>query len=196
MFYRICLVAVLSLATGACASLRSTVAVDGPPLVNGYFVEPGDRCGESCPTFGPWKATGASDVYADAVDGAAVIGHIASGDRVTTARGQTLVRPLRGEVMKAGGGLNPGEIVYQLLGDGEGFSYDVWRNGAVLSVDADGDNAPEIKWDERPEAAPHSAWWVRVTLPDGKTGWLRNPSSFDGMGPLSQASGTTAVASR
>ncbi len=51
--------------------------------------------------------------------------------------------------------------------------------------DADGDNAPAIQWDERPGNTPASAWWVRVELKDGTKGWLRNPSSFDGMGPLS-----------
>jgi hypothetical protein len=75
--------------------------------------------------------------------------------------------------------------VYQLLGDGEGFSFDVWRKGEVLNVDADGDNAPVIQWDERPDTNPASAWWVRVELKDGTKGWLRNPSTFDGMGPLS-----------
>jgi hypothetical protein len=179
---------ILGLALSACSTFTGgepSPPDNGPPLVNGYYVEPGDRCGEACPTFGKWRATGPCDVFADAQDRAEVIATIVEGDVVTTTPGQTVVRPLRGTVQKAGGGLNPGDVVYQLLGDGEGFSYDVWRNGEVLNVDADGDNAPVIQWDERPDNAPPSAWWVRVELTNGTKGWLRNPSSFDGMGPLS-----------
>jgi hypothetical protein len=155
-----------------------------PPLVDGYYVEPGDSCGEACPTFGKWKATAASEVYADASIDAEVIAHVVAGEMVTTTPGHTLVRPLRGVVQKAGGGLSAGEVVYQLLGDGEGFAFDVWRKGQVLSVEAEGANAPEITWDDRHEEGPLSLWWVRVELPDGTKGWLRNPSDFDGMGPL------------
>lgn len=181
------IVITLGLTLTACSTFKGSPqpeAQDGPPLVNGYYVEPGDRCAEACPTFGKWRATGPADVLADAVDSAPVIARIAAGDIVTTAPGQTVVRPLRGTVQKAGGGLNQGEVVYQLLGDGEGFSYDVWRNGEVLNIEADGDNAPVIQWDERPDGNPASAWWVRVELTNGTKGWLRNPSSFDGMGPL------------
>jgi hypothetical protein len=184
---RIGLVMALSLATGACSTLGmgSSASQDGPPLVNGYYIEPGDRCGESCPTFGKWKATGAADVYADAAPDADVIAHVTAGDTVTTAPGQTVVRPLRGVVQKPGGGLNAGDIVYQLLDDGEGFSFDVWRNGDVLNVQAEGDSAPGITWDDRHEEGPLSLWWVRVELANGTKGWLRNPTDFDGMGPLS-----------
>ncbi|MEQ1755794.1 MAG: hypothetical protein ABL973_16855 [Micropepsaceae bacterium] len=188
MHHRVCLVLAISLVTSACASLIGTGSKEedaGPPLANGFYVERGDQCGESCPTFGKWHATAASDVYADAVEGAAVVAHIATGDWVTTAAGETHVRPLRGVVQKAGGGLVAGEIVYELLGDGEGFSYEVWRKGEIISVDAEGDNAPVVDWDARPETGPASIWWVRVTLTDGRSGWLRSPSSFDGMGPLS-----------
>jgi len=188
MRHQLSIVITLGLTLAACSTfMRSPqpAAQEGPPLVNGYYVEPGDRCGEACPSFGKWRATGPAVVLADAVDTAPVIAHIVEGDVVTTSPGQTVVRPLRGTVQKAGGGLNTGDVVYQLLGDGEGFSYDVWRNGEVLNIDAGGENAPVIQWDERPENAPASAWWVRVELKDGTKGWLRNPSSFDGMGPLS-----------
>lgn len=177
----------LGLTLSACSTFMGSpqpVAQDGPPLVNGYYVEPGDRCTEACPTFGQWRATGPSDVFAEAQDTAPVIARIVEGDVVTTTPGQTVVRPLRGTVQKPGGGLNAGDVVYQLLGDGEGFSFDVWRKGEVLNVDADGDNAPVIQWDEKPDNAPLSAWWVRVELKDGTKGWLRNPGNFDGMGPL------------
>jgi hypothetical protein len=185
---RISVVMVAFLAVSASASLTGCGAgtpTDGPPLVNGYYVAAGDRCGESCPTFGKWRATAAAEVYAEALDKAEVIAHIATGDTVTTAPGQTLVRPLRGTVQAPGGGLKAGDIVYRLLGDGEGFSYDVWRKGEVLNVDAEGARAPTIQWDQAPANLPSSVWWVRVELQDGKKGWLRNPSSFDGMGPLS-----------
>ena len=188
MYHQFSVAVALSLSLTACSTFMGSpqpVAQDGPPLVNGYYVEPGDRCAEACPTFGKWRATGPADVLSEAVETAAVVAHIVEGDIVTTAPGQTVVRPLRGTVQKAGGGLNPGDVVYQLLGDGEGFSFDVWRNGEVLNVEADGDNAPAIQWDERPDDSPASAWWVRVELKDGTKGWLRNPSSFDGMGPLS-----------
>lgn len=178
----------LGLALSACSTFTGgepSTADSGPPLVNGYYVEPGDRCGETCPTFGKWRATGPSEVFADAIDGAPVIARIVESDEVKTAPGQTVVRPLRGTVQKPGGGLNAGDVVYQLLGDGEGFSFDVWRKGEILNVDADGENAPVIQWDERPDNTPLSAWWVRVELKDGTKGWLRNPSTFDGMGPLS-----------
>jgi hypothetical protein len=184
---RIGLVITLSLATGACTSLGmgASSSRDGPPLVNGYYVQSGDNCTEACPTFGKWHATAATDVYAEAAPDADVIGHIAAGETVTTAPGQTLVRPLRGVVQKPGGGLNAGEVVFQLLDDGEGFSFDVWRNGEILNVQAEGANAPAITWDDRHEEGPLSLWWVRVELANGTKGWLRNPSDFEGMGPLS-----------
>jgi hypothetical protein len=177
----------------ACASLTGGDPVttpDGPPLVNGYYVEPGDRCGESCATYGKWRATAAVSVYAEALDTALVIDRIAANDVVTTSPGQTLVRPVRGTVLTPGGGLVAGETVYRLLDDGEGFSFDVWRKGEVLNVEAEGDSAPSIRWDDTPDdvassVRPSSVWWVRVELKDGRKGWLRNPSNFDGMGPLS-----------
>lgn len=188
MLYRTCLVLMLCCVASACSTFSGStpqVAQDGPPLVNGFYVEPGDRCGESCPTFGKWRATAPADVYAAAMDPSLVIGHIATGDWVVTAPGETHVKPLKGVVKKAGGGLLAGDIVYQLLGDGEGLSFDVWRKGDVINVEAEGDTAPNIEWEPRTDAGPSSTWWVRVTLPDGKTGWLRSPSNFDGMGPLS-----------
>lgn len=189
MLRGISLIVALGLATSACSTLgvgssASSATAEAPPLVDGYYVEPGDRCGEACPTFGKWKATAASDVYADSTLDAEVIAHVAAGDTVMTAPGHTVVRPLRGVVQKAGGGLEAGDVVYQLLGDGEGFSFDVWRNGQVLNIEAEGANAPEITWDDRHEEGPLSLWWVRVELANGTKGWLRNPSDFDGMGPL------------
>jgi hypothetical protein len=178
----------LSFATGACTSYfasKPEPSSDGPPLVNGYYVEPGDRCGESCPTFGTWVATGETAVYERAEAGALVIANISPGDRVKTSPGQTLVRPLRGTVQKPGGGLNAGDVVYRLLDDGEGFTFDVWRDGKVLNVEAEGTAAPVIVWDEPGSSGPSSIWWVQVELADGRKGWLRNPYQFDGMGPLS-----------
>lgn len=179
----------ISLTTTACSTFSrdqpEMAALSAPPLVNGYYVEPGDRCGEACPTFGKWRATTTVNVYADALDDAQVIAQIAEGEEVMTSPGQTLVRPLRGTVTRAGGGLNVGDTVYQLLGDGEGFTYDVWHDGKVLNVEADGDSAPVVLWDERTDGTPASAWWVRVERKDGTKGWVRNPVNFDGMGPLS-----------
>ena len=145
---RLCLVLALCCVASACSTFSGSTpqaAPDGPPLVNGHFIEPGDRCGESCPTFGKWRATGTSDVYAAATDPSLVIGHIAAGDWVVTAPGETHVKPLKGVVKKAGGGLVAGDIVYQLLGDGEGFSFEVWRKGEIINVDSEGDNAPDIE---------------------------------------------------
>lgn len=179
----------IGLTTAACSTFSrdepEKADLSAPPLANGYYVEPGDRCAESCPTFGKWRATADVDLYADALDNAQVIARIAAGEEVQTSPGQTLVRPVRGTVTRAGGGLNIGDTVYQLLGDGEGFTYDVWHDGKVLNVEADGDNAPVVLWEERIEGAPASAWWVRVERKDGTKGWVRNPVNFDGMGPLS-----------
>ena len=188
MRLRICATTALGLIASACSNLsgmHSILSAEGPPLVDGFYIEPGDQCGEACPTFGKWHASAPSDVYAEPKEGSEVVGHIAMGDWVTTAPGEVHVRPLRGTVEKAGGGLAIDDVVYQLLDDGEGFSYEVWRKGEIVNVEAEADNAPVVHWDDVSTTGQRSIWWVRVELPEKKTGWLRNPADFEGMGPLS-----------
>lgn len=186
---KVCLAIALCLAASGCSTFSggktAAPAEAGPPLVDGFYVEKGDRCSEACPTFGTWTSTGPSDVYETASDSAAIIATLVNGDRVKTSPGETRVRPLRGVVTKGAAGLNPGDVIYQLFDDGEGFSYQVWHNGRMLDIEADGTNAPDVAWDPIPEGSQMSVWWVQVELADGRKGWLRNPFNFDGMSPLS-----------
>lgn len=85
--------------------------------------------------------------------------------------------------------LSAGDTAYVLSYRGEGW-YDVWVNDTIRNV--------ESFWDDRREyprptnrpahlvSEPEDIWWVYVTTPNGRTGWIRmdqaNVSGLDACG--------------
>lgn len=155
--------------TGAAAGLppAEVVAAGGCPF-------------EGC-QLGNWTARETVPIY-DRPDGT-VVGQLPKGEAVAAMNAEVRAAPRRAVVTSTfetdqQQGIKVGSVVYVLYPLGEG-AVAVWHEGQVkdgsidlgLRLDTPSDSSP-LQW----------TWWVRVALPDGNKGWLKNPQGqFDGM---------------
>jgi hypothetical protein len=88
-------------------------------------------------------------------------------------------------VLRKADPFQPGDVIYTLVPEGEGY-IEVWRRGEVLSLSPDDEyepaGEPVVKWDEAPAA--EDVWWVKLRTSRGVTGWIPNPGNFECMGLL------------
>jgi hypothetical protein len=123
---------------------------------------------------------------------------VAAGEKVTVATGEvhtvpqsakvkvatTLSTPAKGDEGAPPAELKPGDVVWLLTQQGEGFSV-VWAKGHRYSAEAlfrypascEGEAAG--CWAEA--LVPfEETWWVKVQRADGTAGWSRTPDDFVG----------------
>jgi hypothetical protein len=101
-------------------------------------------------------------------------GGIGRGQAVTAASGEVWATPRKATVTKVyktdtEQGINVGSVVYVLYPLGEG-AVAVWHEGKVKEGSLD----LNFHYDQ-PLEPLHWTWWVRVGLPDGTAGWVKNP---------------------
>lgn len=154
----------------------------GPPLRNGVYVERGVCPGEGCDTSFWWRSTAAQPLY-KAPGSSKIVGYVRAGDRAAVKDTEYWTQPLRGVVLRKADPFQPGDVIYTLVPEGEGY-IEVWRRGEVLSLSPDEEyppaDQPVVKWDEAPRT--EDIWWVKLRTSRGVTGWIPNPGNFECMG--------------
>lgn len=166
-----------------------TVAVapaadQGPPTVNGIYIDAGACPGEGCYLKGKIKAYEAVDLF-DKAGSTVAIGKVAAGDWVDIIATENRLVPLRGVVSEGRKALKTGEAVYLLTSQGEGC-YDIWATGKRASwCDPESVGNPEtddlIAWETSPVVIDMShvlGLWVQVKRADGSQGWLHDVREF------------------
>lgn len=134
-------------------------------------------CPFECCIYREWEATGAIPVVADERGTAPPVFTISAGDEFRADSGNVYVTSIAVVPVTDSVGdppywsFGPGDTLVVLDYVGEGF-YNVWHEGNVVEV-------PTF-WTDRPIAegdgsiGRHSTeWWVHITMPDGRTGWIR-----------------------
>ena len=136
--------------------------------------------GEGC-QLGNWSAREAVAIY-DRPNGR-VSGQLPAGAAVTAIDAEVRASPRRAVVTRVYDtdqrqGIKVGSVVYVLYPLGEG-AVAVWHEGKVK----DGSIDLGLRFDTPIESKPLNwTWWVRVSLPDGATGWFKNPQGqLEGM---------------
>ncbi|HVY90435.1 MAG TPA: hypothetical protein VG942_16330, partial [Hyphomonadaceae bacterium] len=123
-------VAPAAVATPAAPAAAMQSADQGPPTVNGVYVDKGACPGEGCYLKGKIKAYEAVDLF-DKPDGA-VIGKLAVNEWVEIVNRENHLIPRRGVVRTAAKHFAAGDVVYLLTSEGEGC-FQTWSKGAVGS---------------------------------------------------------------
>lgn len=201
MGHRIGLSAMLAVALAACspqqaaappeaapvtapAATVATRADQGPPLVDGAFIDAGACPGEGCYLKGKIKAYEPVDLF-DKAGSTVATGKVAAGDWVDIIATENRLVPLKGAVSAGRKALKTGDIVYMLTSQGEGC-YDIWAAGKRDSwCDPESIGNPEtddlIDWETSPAAIDMSdvlGLWVKVKRADGSEGWLHGVRDF------------------
>ena len=113
---------------------------------------------EGC-TYRAWTATTQTAILSDRRDGAPVIFTVKKGEKVTGLTGVVItIVPGEVKVLKPvvvdGSPVRPGETIYLLHYEGEGF-YKVWYMGKI-AIPEMGDS--DVKFVRKPE----TVWWVKI----------------------------------
>ncbi len=133
-------------------------------------------CPFECCTYRNWTVDKATDVRTAMRDGASIAFKLRKGEKVRGLTG-AVITTQAGEVRvlkrtQIGNRMaNPGDTLYILTYEGEGYSK-VWYRGRISSEETyDRAVFREIR-------QPKSVWWVKVRNSKGKIGWSRQPENF------------------
>lgn len=77
--------------------------------------------------------------------------------------------------------LRPGELLYTLHYQGEGFDLFWYRGKAYsdqIASDAPDTDPPHPELNLQVLSRPVAVWWVKVRTKNGRIGWLKNPPYF------------------
>ena len=156
-------------APGVALPLEVTSAADqGPPTLNGVYVEKGACPGEGCYLEGKIKAREAASLFQEKRTDSPVLATIDPNEWVEILGTEDRLVP------RAGTDRATGEVVYMLGYEGEGCST-IWKKGELSSwCDDDGDLSNDsIVWSELVDSTDTSlGFWVEVKRANGQIGWL------------------------
>ena len=153
------------------------------PVINGAmplipYEDPG-ACPFECCKYQRWTATAQTAIRQDRQNNSPVAFTLRAGEKFTALTGIVITtKPGQARVLKpiSIGGLRakPGEIVYTLTYQGEGF-YKVWYKGKTADLDVlGGDGGDSLK----EVSPPQSIWWVKVKNSKGQIGWTSQTKNF------------------
>jgi hypothetical protein len=178
------------IALSASAWTRQEPAAQGPPLP---FEDPGACPFEGC-VYREWTAKVPVQVRAERRIDAPVSYELQSGEKITAVTGVVVTleagrvqfrepRDLRsssGEIH-----IEPGETLYLLTYEGEGFTK-AWFNGKLYQ-DVDTVDFYNAVCDIEPNRCAgkiieqsKTEWWIQVRNRSGLVGWTHEPEKFDG----------------
>jgi hypothetical protein len=156
-------------APGVALPVEVTSAADqGPPTLNGVYVEKGACPGEGCYLEGKIKAREAASLFQEKRTDSPVLATIDPNEWVEILGTEDRLVP------RAGTDRATGEVVYMLGYEGEGCST-IWKKGELSSwCDDDGDLSNDsIVWSELVDSTDTSlGFWVEVKRANGQIGWL------------------------
>jgi hypothetical protein len=146
----------------------SILAVAAPPTLP--FVQKDASVGE-CARYGTWWADAKIPVYKHERDTSLVAFYLQPHERfkgltgnVTTLSQGWVIVPRSEEYQRDG--LRPGEKLYLLAPDSEGF-WNAWHQGKVISV-----NMAGLMDRQHGFVEPHWEWWAKVHSRKGQFGWI------------------------
>ena len=188
-------VAALVAVSSHCGSAPRRSAAMPPPVP---YEDPGACPFEGC-TYRDWTANAAVDVRADRRANAPVVFRVQVGEKVAALTG-TVITIKAGRVqfrervtlasLDGRVDVEPGQTVYLLTNEGEGF-LKVWFNGRLLRS-ADGSDflngACEVDQNRckgRIVERSQTEWWVQIRNQAGRVGWTDAVDKFDGKDALS-----------
>ena len=148
-------------------------ADQGPPTVNGIYIDKGACPGEGCYLESKIKAREAAALYQEKRADSPVLATIEPDEWVEILSTEDRVVPVPGTDRATG------ERVYMLGYEGEGCST-VWKKGELSSwCDDDGDLSNDsIVWSGPVDSTDTSlGFWVEVKRANGQTGWLGQDST-------------------
>ncbi len=146
-------------------------------------------CPFECCTYREWTANAPIQILKSRRHNAPVAFELKQGEEVrgitgvvvTTRAGEARVfRSI--EIGKKRLKVSPGEIVYILHYEGEGY-WKFWLRGQIDSdqiPDID-DSAVDAELDLRIVIPPETSWWVKVKNTSGQVGWTDETEHFDHM---------------
>jgi hypothetical protein len=147
-----------------------------PPKV---FIDQG-ACPFECCSYGEWTVKMTTVIY-DEVDGKKIIGTAKPGTKVFAQTGEVHTVPVKVKYHRPlgftggaspSGPLEDGETVWALTFQGEDY-WKVWKDGEIIT---------EVPLHLPDKKAPASTWWVKIRLPDGLTGWIKEAHNFGNKG--------------
>lgn len=162
---------ILVVALLAPAATHTTAGRTAPP---NPYVDKG-ACPFECCTYRDWKTNGPITLL-DKPGGRQVVATFAAGSTVHATTGEVISKPepIVAKQDYADSPIRTGDMFYFLHYAGEGFSH-VWFKGRVYDVELDrsGDTV------EDPPSGSNVAWWARIRIPGGKSGWVLVKDQFE-----------------
>ncbi len=198
---------IFTLVLAAMTTFGARASDNSPPLSDGWYVDEGACPFEGCAYDRDWHAAVATDLY-DGPRGTRRVATVSEGGTVRAMGGIVFTRPIPVTVVFANiietysytrksmyvRELHPGEQLYLLTYEGEGFNI-AWLDGQRVSLSIVPMHDVSIHrfrscetpstdcWWAIPEDRRErdSEWWIRLRLPDGTEGWTREAENFSGV---------------
>ena len=187
-----------TIAIGALLGYNAVPSAQGPAQLPPTPFEDAGACPfEGC-TYREWTAKERVPIKVARRSSAPLAFNVEVGEKVTAMSGVVVtLRPGRVQfrertTLRSGKGdvqIVPGETLYLLTYQGEGFSK-VWLRGQLLT-DVDITQFVNGICDDQPRRClgkvieeKRTEWWVQIRNRSGRVGWTREPEKFDGKDAL------------
>jgi len=170
--------ALLATACAHTPAPQATASHETLQLDNGVYVAEGICFGEWGCDYAHWRAIEVIALHERPDPASPVVARVAPGAWVTPLEGQLRLQPIRGVVRapfeSQNVRLTPGEVVYMLEPQGEGY-YTYWAHGRSFGSEwTDDEPGAPIAWDDARAPLPAGAvtgQWRRYQLENGQIGW-------------------------